>query len=233
MSVCESLLDESGTRAPLPERDVCRAVSHREPLGAGGALRRARHRGAARSGNRGAGGRRGRSSLALTAAICSRTSPVRGPARSAIPTQPRADARCCCARTSTPSRSQAPVEPVLRDGMWENANEGSWGRTTRRRWPCMLALCATAAGGARRLTWSCSSPSARRPRWRARACSTCHSLRSDFGYVFDHASPIGEVVVDSRPTTGCEASLPRGGGARGICPELGRSAILAAARAVA
>ncbi len=58
-------------------------------------------------------------------------------------------------------------------------------------------------------------------------------MRSDFGYVFDHASPIGEIVTASP----CHFRLDVGFRGRaahaGIHPEQGSSAILAAARAVA
>src|SRR5262249_43132881 len=58
-------------------------------------------------------------------------------------------------------------------------------------------------------------------------------LRSEFGYVFDHASPIGEVIMDSPCHFPVEASF-RGAAARaGIRPEQGRSAIVAASRAIA
>jgi tripeptide aminopeptidase len=58
-------------------------------------------------------------------------------------------------------------------------------------------------------------------------------LRSDFGYVFDHASPIGEVIVDSPTHFRIEASFHGAAAHAGIRPEDGRSAILAAARAIA
>ena len=58
-------------------------------------------------------------------------------------------------------------------------------------------------------------------------------LRSRFGYVFDHASPIGELVL-SAPTHHRLQATFRGAAAHaGVRPEQGRSAILAAARAVA
>jgi tripeptide aminopeptidase len=58
-------------------------------------------------------------------------------------------------------------------------------------------------------------------------------LQADFGYVFDHASPIGEVVVAS-PTYYRIGADFRGKAAHaGIRPEAGRSAIVAAAHAIA
>ena len=61
---------------------------------------------------------------------------------------------------------------------------------------------------------------------------TARGLRSDFGYVFDHASPIGEVVVAAPCHFRLEASFRGAAAHAGIRPEEGSSAILAAARAV-
>src|SRR6185437_9160302 len=58
-------------------------------------------------------------------------------------------------------------------------------------------------------------------------------LSSDFGYVFDHASPIGDVVLDSPTHFRIEASFHGAAAHAGIRPEQGRSAILAAAHAIA
>jgi tripeptide aminopeptidase len=59
------------------------------------------------------------------------------------------------------------------------------------------------------------------------------TLRSDWGYVFDHASPIGEIVVASPTYYRFEASFRGAAAHAGIRPEDGRSAIEAAARAIA
>ena len=58
-------------------------------------------------------------------------------------------------------------------------------------------------------------------------------LRSDFGYVFDHATPIGEVVTASPTYFRVAADFHGRAAHAGIRPEAGRSAILAAAHAVA
>ena len=58
-------------------------------------------------------------------------------------------------------------------------------------------------------------------------------LSSDFGYVFDHATPIGEIVIGS-PTYYSVEGWFRGQAAHaGLRPEAGHNAIMAAARAVA
>jgi tripeptide aminopeptidase len=57
-------------------------------------------------------------------------------------------------------------------------------------------------------------------------------LRSEFGYVFDHATPIGEVVTASPSYFRVGAEFHGRAAHAGIRPEEGRSAILALARAV-
>ena len=58
-------------------------------------------------------------------------------------------------------------------------------------------------------------------------------LRSRFGYVFDHATPIGEIVI-AAPTLHRIVAEFRGRAAHaGVRPEHGRSAIAAAAHAIA
>lgn len=57
-------------------------------------------------------------------------------------------------------------------------------------------------------------------------------LRSDYGFVFDHASPIGELIVAAPSYFRVEAELHGRAAHAGIRPEDGRSAILAAADAL-
>jgi len=58
------------------------------------------------------------------------------------------------------------------------------------------------------------------------------TLRSDWGYVFDHASPIGEIIVASPTYYRFQADFRGTPAHAGIRPEAGRSAIEAAARAI-
>jgi tripeptide aminopeptidase len=58
-------------------------------------------------------------------------------------------------------------------------------------------------------------------------------LRSDFGYVFDHASPIGELVTASPTYYRLEADFRGRAAHAGIRPEEGHNAIVAAAKAIA
>ena len=58
-------------------------------------------------------------------------------------------------------------------------------------------------------------------------------LGSEFGFVFDHASPIGEVIVASPTYYRLEARFRGQAAHAGIRPEAGRNAIAAASRAIA
>jgi tripeptide aminopeptidase len=127
----------------------------------------------------------------------------------------------------------APVEPVLIDGGWENANDGILGADNKAAIAVMLAL----ARHIRREGASCDvellfTVGEEVALAGARAFDATR-LRSDFGYVFDHASPIGELVLDSPTHFRVQASFRGAAAHAGIRPEDGRSAILAAARAVA
>ena len=58
-------------------------------------------------------------------------------------------------------------------------------------------------------------------------------LKSEFGYVFDHASPIGELVTASPTYYRLEATFRGQAAHAGIRPEDGHNAIVAAAKAIA
>jgi tripeptide aminopeptidase len=128
---------------------------------------------------------------------------------------------------------QAAVEPVLRDGCWENANEGILGADNKAAVGVLLALarhiCRTGAPVDVELLFTVCEEIALAG---ARAFDASR-LRSDFGYVFDHASPIGEVILNSPSHFRIEASFHGVAAHAGLRPEAGRSAILAAARAIA
>ena len=94
----------------------------------------------------------------------------------------------------------APIEPVIVDGGWENANEGILGADNKAAVAVLLELArrlASAARAAARSGSSCCSRYPRRTDCTARKAFDAGRLRSRFGYVLDHASPIGEIVIAS------------------------------------
>jgi tripeptide aminopeptidase len=129
----------------------------------------------------------------------------------------------------------APVEPVLIDGYWSNANDAILGADNKSAVAVALEL-------ARRLTSAPTPP----PIGVELLFTVCEEvslqgsrafdvsqLRSAFGYVFDHATPIGEVVVASPTHYRIVAEFHGQAAHAGVRPEAGRSAIAAAATAIA
>jgi tripeptide aminopeptidase len=128
---------------------------------------------------------------------------------------------------------QAPIEPVLVDGYWENANAGILGADNKAAVAVLLTLArhvrSTGAPVDLELLFTVGEETALAG---ARAFDASR-LSSDFGYVFDHASPIGEVIVSSPSHFRVEVTFHGLAAHAGIRPQDGRSAILAAARAIA
>ena len=125
-----------------------------------------------------------------------------------------------------------PIEPVVVDEGWENAHDAILGADNKAAVAVLLEVARRAsvegAPVGLELLFTVSEENALAG---AKAFDTA-ALRADFGYVFDHASPIGEVIVAS-PTYYRLTAEFRGRAAHaGIRPEHGRSAILAAAHAV-
>ena len=129
----------------------------------------------------------------------------------------------------------APVEPVVVNSGWENANEAILGADNKAAVAVMLELARRLVSGPQPLPVGlellftvCEEVSLRG----SREFDTGR-LRSPYGYVFDHATPIGEIVLAS-PTHYRIVGELRGRPAHaGIEPELGRSAIAAASAAIA
>lgn len=128
----------------------------------------------------------------------------------------------------------APVEPVIIDGGWENSGQGILGADNKAAVAVMLEL-------ARRLTQD-SQPEVglellftvcEEVALQGAKAFDHTRLLSRFGYVFDHASPIGEVVLASPSYYRILAEFHGRAAHAGIRPEVGRSAIAAAARGIA
>jgi tripeptide aminopeptidase len=125
------------------------------------------------------------------------------------------------------------IEPVIVDGGWESAGETILGADNKAAVAVILELarrCAVEGSPVGlELLFTVSEENALAG---AKAFDV-GALRSDWGYVFDHASPIGEIIV-AAPTYYRIEAVFRGRTAHaGIRPEDGRSAIEAAARAIA
>jgi tripeptide aminopeptidase len=129
----------------------------------------------------------------------------------------------------------APVEPVVVDGGFENRNAGILGADNKSALAIMIEL-------ARGLTVAPGPP----PVGLELVFTVCEEvalkgskefdvsqLQSRFGYVFDHATPIGEIVLASPTQYRIEAEIHGRAAHAGLRPEAGRSAIHAAAKGIA
>ncbi len=127
----------------------------------------------------------------------------------------------------------APVEPVLLDGGWENANEGILGADNKAAVAVLLALARHISRERAPVDVELLFTVGEETSLAGARVFDASLLRSEFGYVFDHASPIGEVITGSPTHFRVQAELTGAAAHAGIRPEDGRSAILAAARAIA
>lgn len=125
------------------------------------------------------------------------------------------------------------IEPVVEDGGWVNAHDAILGADNKAAVAVMLEVarrCAQEPGPVGlELLFTVSEENA----LAGAKAFDASKLRSDFGYVFDHASPIGEVIVASPTYFRIAADFHGKAAHAGIRPEDGRSAILAASRAIA
>ena len=149
-----------------------------------------------------------------------------------IPGPPGSPTILLCAHLDTVPLT-APVQVVQDNGVLSNRHEAILGADNK-------AAVATVLGAARRLAAGGS------PVGVELLFTTCEELalagakaverarlRSDFGYVFDHASPVGELVLASPTYYRMELDFRGHAAHAGIRPEAGRNAIAAASRAVA
>jgi tripeptide aminopeptidase len=126
----------------------------------------------------------------------------------------------------------APVDPVIVDGGWENANEGILGADNKAAVVVLLALARHVRREGAPVDIELLLTVGEERSLAGSSVFDASVLRSEFGFVFDHATPIGEVVVDSPTHFRVQAAFRGAAAHAGIRPEEGRSAILAAARAV-
>jgi tripeptide aminopeptidase len=128
----------------------------------------------------------------------------------------------------------AAIEPVLLDAGWENANDGILGADNKASVAVLVELARRLASRQPpevgvELLFTVSEENGLHG---AKAFDV-GKLRSKLGFVFDHATPIGEIVVAAPTYQRVVAALHGRAAHAGIRPEDGRSSIAAAARAIA
>jgi tripeptide aminopeptidase len=136
-----------------------------------------------------------------------------------------------CAHLDTVEQSE-PIEPVLVEEGWENANATILGADNKAAVAVMLEVARRASiEGAPVGVELLFTVSEENGLLGAKAFDVS-KLTADFGYVFDHATPIGEVITASPSYYRLSAEFHGRAAHAGIRPEDGRSAILAAAHAI-
>jgi len=124
--------------------------------------------------------------------------------------------------------NHGPIEPVEVDEGWENARADILGADNKAAVAVMLVAAARAAlPVGLELLFTLQEENGLNG---ARAFDVSR-LRSQWGYVYDHATPIGDVIVASPSYYRVVATFHGKAAHAGIRPEDGRNAILAAARA--
>jgi len=127
----------------------------------------------------------------------------------------------------------APVEVVLEHGVLRNRHQAILGADNKAAVATILAATRRLATegspvGVELLFTTCEELALRG----AKAFDR-NRLRAEFGFVFDHASPVGELILAAPTYYRIEARFKGAAAHAGIRPEDGRNAIAAAAKAVA
>lgn len=154
----------------------------------------------------------------------------------ARPPGPRAEEpTVLCAHLDTVGHDGIPIEPVLEDDGWVNRNDAILGADNKAAIAVMLACVERldaadpAALAGVELLFTVQEEQA----LAGAAAADAGRLAGATVYVYDHATPIGGVIVASPTYYRVDATFRGQAAHAGICPERGRSAIRAAARAVA
>jgi len=126
-----------------------------------------------------------------------------------------------------------PLEPVVVEDGWENAHDAILGADNKAAVAVMLEVARRVAVEGAPVGLELLLTVEEEDGLRGAEAFDTSRLSAEFGYVFDHASPIGEVVVASPTYFRIAADFHGRAAHAGLRPEDGRSAIVAAAHAIA
>jgi tripeptide aminopeptidase len=129
--------------------------------------------------------------------------------------------------------AHAPIEPVLEDGYWENANEAILGADNKAAIAVLLALARQVHREGAPVDIELLFTVGEEISLAGIGEFDPSVLSSEYGFVFDHATPIGEVVIDAPCHYRIDARFRGAAAHAGVRPQEGRSAIVAASRAIA
>ena len=126
----------------------------------------------------------------------------------------------------------APVEVLREHGRFTNRNDGILGADNKAAVAVLLAVArrhgpTAPPVGLELLFTTCEEIAL------LGAKELTHELRADFGFVFDHATPLGELIVAGPSYYRVDAHVHGAAAHAGIRPEDGHNAISAAAEAIA
>lgn len=128
----------------------------------------------------------------------------------------------------------APIEPVIEDGVVRNAQETILGADNKAAVAVMLdALRRVLDEGRPHAGIELLLTPKEETGLEGAKAFDSNRLTARLGFVFDHAGPIGEVVTAAPYSTAIDATFKGRAAHAGMHPEEGRSAIYAAARAIA
>ena len=138
-----------------------------------------------------------------------------------------------CAHVDTVPVEGGTVEPELADGAWRNTHPAILGADNKAAVAVLLALAHRVAVEGSPVGLELLFTVAEETGLAGARALDRAWLGAEFGYVFDHATPIGEVIVAAPASYHLIADLHGRAAHAGIRPEDGRSAVLAAAHAIA
>ena len=137
-----------------------------------------------------------------------------------------------CAHLDTVPHEGA-VVPVVVDGGWESEGDTILGADNKAAVAVLLELARRATIEGASVGLELCFTVAEEPGLLGANAFDVSSLQSELGYVYDHATPIGEIIVASPTHIRWRADIRGRAAHAGVSPEDGRSAITAAARAIA
>jgi tripeptide aminopeptidase len=125
----------------------------------------------------------------------------------------------------------APVEALRENGRFTNRNDGILGADNKTAVAALLAVARRVATtrppvGIELLFTTCEEIAL------LGAKELTHPLQADYGFVFDHATPFGDLIVAAPSYYRIDAHIHGAAAHAGIRPEAGHNAIAAAARAI-
>jgi tripeptide aminopeptidase len=137
-----------------------------------------------------------------------------------------------CAHLDTVEVNGA-IDPVVVDGGWENAHDTILGADNKAAVAVFLEVARRASVEGSPVALELLFTVEEEDALGGATAFDASALRADFGYVLDHATPIGEIVTASPTYYRLSADFHGRAAHAGIRPEAGRSAIIAAVQAVA